>query len=253
MFTRAIVRTPCPNMPQGLTTTNLGLPDYSRALIQHQKYVAALELCGLQVTVLEPDNDYPDSTFVEDTALLLPEAAVITPSGAASRKGETVKMEQVLKGFYDRIEHILPPGSLDSGDILKAGRHYYIGLSQRTNKPGADQLAVILGKYGYTASTVSFDKVLHLKTGTAYLENNNLVVAGEFINKSEFQNYNLITVADDESPAANCIWVNGSVIAPAGYLKLTKKIENLGYRVLPVELSEFQKLDGGASCLSLRF
>lgn len=253
MFKRAIARTPCPEMVKGITTAGLGLPDHSKALLQHRKYVEALEICGLEVTVLDSDGDFPDSTFVEDTALLLPEAAIITPSGAESRKGESARMEAVLNKYFTRIERISEPGTVDSGDIMKVGSHYYIGLSKRTNQTGADQLISILVKHGFSGSTIAFDTVLHLKTGSSYIENDNMVVAGEFISKTEFQKYNLIKVDDDEKAAANCIWINGNVIMPSGYPKLTKKIEQSGYNVIKVDLSEFQKLDGGASCLSLRF
>ena len=174
-FTKAIVRTPCKRIIEGLSTAGLGLPDYDLALQQHSKYVKALEACGLEVTVLPPDNDYPDSTFVEDTALLTPAMAVITNPGAPSRSGEVREMEEIITRFYDKIEHIRPPGTLEAGDVMMAGSHYFIGLSERTNIEGANQLEHILKNHGMTASIIEISGMLHLKSGVSYLENNTLL------------------------------------------------------------------------------
>ena len=133
------------------------------------------------------------------------------------------------------------------------GDHYYIGLSERTNLEGAKQIIQILNKYGMSGSTISLKKVLHLKTGLSYLDENNLVVCGEFIDESSLERYNQIEIPIKESYAANCIWVNESVIIPIGYPTTKKRIENSGYTVLETDVSEFQKLDGGLSCLSLRY
>ena len=126
-------------------------------------------------------------------------------------------------------------------------------LSERTNKHGAEQLINILNKYGMTGSTVTLKNVLHLKSGVSYLENDILLAAGEFLTKAEFQKYNLVKIDDDESYAANSLWINDKVLVPKGFPKTKKKIEKLGYITIEVDVSEFQKLDGGLSCLSLRF
>jgi dimethylargininase len=253
MFKNAIVRKPGKSLIHGISSANLGKPDYDLAVEQHKKYIETLQNCGLIVTVLEADERFPDSVFVEDTAVVTAKCAVITRPGADSRKGEEIEMKKVLKGFYEHIEEIIPPGSLDGGDIMMVGNHFYIGLSARTNQEGADQLRRILEKYGFTASTVSLKKVLHLKTGVAYLENNNLVTAGEFIHHPIFAGFNKIVIAEPESYAANCIWINGFVIMPAGFEKAAAAVARAGYTVLPPDMSEFRKLDGGVSCLSLRF
>jgi dimethylargininase len=253
LFSKAIVRTPCQNLINGITTANLGLPDYTLALIQHQEYVEALRKCGLEVIVLDSDENYPDSTFVEDTALLTPHCAVITNPGAPSRRGETIEIRKVISNYYSDIAEIIEPGTLEAGDVKMVGNHYYIGLSRRTNKIGAMQLIDILESYGMTGSLIKLEKVLHLKTGVSYLEKNNFVVAGEFITNPEFQKYNQLIVDDDESYAANCIWVNDLVLVPKGFPKSKKIIEETGYNVIEVDVSEFQKIDGGLSCLSLRF
>ena len=253
MFSKAIVRTPCKNLINGLTKANLGLPVYEKALIQHQYYIEALKYCGLEVIILNADEDYPDSTFIEDTALLTPHCAVITNPGAPSRRGETVEIKTVLTEYYSNIEKINDPGALDAGDIVMVGDHYYIGLSQRTNEAGANQLIDIVESYGMTASVIKLEKVLHLKTGVSYLEKNNFIVAGEFITNPEFQKYNQLKIDDDESYAANCVWVNDHVLLPKGFPKSKMIIEKTGYKIIEVDVSEFQKLDGGLSCLSLRF
>ncbi len=136
---------------------------------------------------------------------------------------------------------------------MMVGTHFYIGLSARTNEEGARQMIVSLEKHGMSGSVVKLEKVLHLKTGLAYLENNNLLAAGEFITKPEFQKFNIIEIPEEESYAANCIWVNDTVIMPSGYPIVSGKIAALGYRVLEVDTSEYRKVDGGVSCMSLRF
>lgn len=253
MFTKAIVKIPCANMISGLTSANLGSPDYLNALVQHQHYINALRECGLDVNILDADEKYPDSTFVEDTALLTPNCAIITNPGAPSRKGEILEMKKVLIGLYGKVEEINNPGTIEAGDVMMVGNHFYIGLSQRTNLLGANQLIAILNKYGMTGSTVSLEQVLHLKSGVSYVENNNLLVTGEFIHKPEFQKFNLIIVDEEESYAANSLWVNGNVLVPLGFPKTKEKIEQLGYKTIEVDVSEFRKLDGGLSCLSLRY
>jgi len=253
MFSTAIVRTPGKSMINGLTTAHLGVPDYERALVQHQSYIKALTECGLNVTVMPADEDFPDSTFVEDAALLTLYCAIITNPGAASRKGETLKIREAVSRFYSDIEEISEPGSVEAGDVLMVGEHYYIGLSGRTNLAGSNQLIRILENYGMTGSIIELEHVLHLKTGVAYLEHNNLVVSGEFVNKREFAGFDKIVVPDEEAYAANCIWVNDTVLVPAGYPVTARKISDSGYSVVEIEMTEFQKLDGGLSCLSLRF
>jgi len=253
MFENAIVRIPCKNMTKGISNAKLGIPDHKKAVQQHEKYIESLIKCGVIVTVLQPDDNYPDSTFIEDTALLTPNCAIISNPGAESRKGEIKEIKEIITEFYKNIEFISDPGTMEPGDIMMVDSHFYIGLSKRTNKVGAEQTISFLKKFGMTGSVVTLEKVLHLKTGISYLENNNLIVAGEFINKPEFQKFNLIKVDDDESYAANCIWMNDNVLVPSGFPKIRKKIENAGYKTIALDMSEFRKLDGGLSCLSLRF
>lgn len=253
MFTNAIVRTPCKNMIKGLTTSTEGPPDYLKALIQHKIYVDALKLCGVEIATLPPNDKFPDSTFVEDAALLTPHCGIVTRPGAPSRRKETKSMKMVIEDYYEDIEEVKSPGTVDAGDIMMVESHYYIGLSTRTNVSGAEQIIKILNKYDMTGSTVPVSDMVHLKSGISYLENDNLVVTGEFINKPEFEKFNLIKIDDDESYAANCIWINDYILMAKGYPKAKKSIEQTGYKIIELGMSEFRKLDGGISCLSLRF
>ncbi|MEN8121807.1 MAG: arginine deiminase family protein [Bacteroidota bacterium] len=253
MFTKAIVRKPSKSMVEGLTKAQLGKPDYNLALDQHKRYVEALIECGLEVTILDADENYPDSTFVEDAAILTSNCAIITNPGALSRKGEILAIEKVVSNFYQNIEKITDRGTVDGGDIMMVGKHFYIGLSERTNKEGAKQLAEILEKYEMTASTVTLEKMLHLKSGLSYLENNNLVITGEFVERAEFEKFNKLIIGTEESYAANCVWINDKVLVAKGYPKTKQLIEKAGYQTIVLDVSEYRKLDGGLSCLSLRF
>lgn len=253
MFKNVIVRKPGKSLVKGSSSSDLGKPNYELAMKQHKNYIDILKKCGVNVTLLECDERYPDSTFVEDTAVLTKKCAIITNPGAYERKGEEIEIEGALKKFYLDIEHIKAPGTLEGVDVMMVGNHFYIGLSERTNAEGANQLIFILGKYGYTGSVVPLTKVLNLKTGLAYLENNNLLVTGEFAGSPIFEEFNKIVIDEEDSYCANCIWVNGHVIVPEGYPKTIKAVESLGYIVEVADTSEFRKIDGGLSCLSLRF
>ena len=253
LFTNAIVRLPAPSLRDGLTSVDFGKPDYRKALGQHIKYTETLIQLGLNVKVLPENNLYPDSTFIEDVALCTPSFAVITSPGATSRRGETDNMRQVLSEYFNIIEEISLPGTLESGDIMMAGNHFYIGISQRTNNAGADQMIKILENHGMTGSKVYLEKMLHLKSGASYLENNTMLLSGEFFGNKEFEKYNRILVGEDESYAANSLWVNGKVLVPDGFPATRKKIEEAGYETIIMDVSEFRKLDGGLSCLSLRW
>lgn len=253
LFTKAIVRIPCENMTEGLSSTDLGKPEYSIALFQHQQYILALQSCGLAVSILPPDNNFPDSTFVEDAALLTPNVAIITNPGASSRKGEVQEMEKIIKDFYQDITHIRSPGTLEAGDVMMCGSHFYIGLSERTNQAGANQLISILQKNGMDGSVVEIADMLHLKSGVSYLENNTLLAVDAFQNHPAFTGFNIIPVSENESYAANSLWINDTVLVPDGYPKTLHNIQKAGYKTIVLDVSEFRKLDGGLSCLSLRF
>ena len=256
MFKNVIVRRPCCAMTEGITSCpELGKPDYEKALRQHDDYIAALRECGVEVTVLPADERYPDSCFVEDPAVITRCCAIITNPGAPSRNGEKDEIIGAVREFFaeEDIEYIRAPGTLEGGDVMMVGDHFYVGRSARTNAEGIRQFIAILEKHGLTGSEVPLEKVLHLKTGVNYIENGNMLVSGEFVDKPDFEKYNKIIIPEEESYAANCIWVNGTVIVPEGYPAVEKSVRDAGYRVRPVDTSEYRKLDGGLSCLSLRF
>ena len=253
MFKHAIVRTPCPEMIHGITSATLGKPDYSLALDQHREYVEALRSLGLEITVLGPDSRFPDSTFVEDVALCTVGFSIITNPGVASRKGEEVDMEKVLGPFYDHIEHIESPGTMEAGDVMMTGRHFYIGISDRSNDEGADQLIHLLEKHQMTGEKIKLKNLLHLKSGMSYLENDNLLVQNKLLNLPAINGFRKIKVGADEAYAANSLWVNGTVLVPSGFPITRRNIEQAGYPTVSLDVSEFEKLDGGLSCLSLRF
>ncbi|MGZ5437655.1 MAG: dimethylarginine dimethylaminohydrolase family protein [Pyrinomonadaceae bacterium] len=280
MFAKAIVRPPAPNFAEGLTTAGLGLPDYQRALKQHEAYCAALERCGLTLTRLDADPNYPDSCFVEDTAIVIPEFAfqcarvptptrvVLTRPGAASRTGEVESMRAALEQIAPEfaIQQIQPPGTLDGGDICEAGEHYFFGLSERTNETGAEQLAQFVTAHGYTAGFVDIRprplsgqqagnlmQLLHLKSGLAYLDSNRLVVTETLADRKEFADFDLVVVPRGDEYAANCIKVNDYVLVAAGYEEFAEQLRTRGLKTLALDMGEFQKMDGGLSCLSLRW
>ncbi len=256
MFSKAIVRAPGQNFASGLTSVDLGVPVVERALQQHQAYCEALESCGLEVIRLAPDERQPDSTFVEDTAVLTSRGAVLTRPGAASRLGEVDSIAPVLREHYRELHSIVAPGTLDGGDVCEAGEHFFIGISARTNEHGAHQLARLLDSFGYASSLIDIrglSNILHLKSGLAYLGGKHLVMIEALQSHQGFSDYELIRLNSSEEYAANCLSLNGRVLIAAGFPAMKQELDHLGYQTMALEMSEFQKMDGGLSCLSLRF
>jgi dimethylargininase len=256
LLTKAIVRTPSANFAAGLTSVDLGKPDHDVALRQHAAYCEALQSCGLDLIGLPPDELHPDSTFVEDTAIVTSRGTVITRPGASSRLGETESIERKLREYYQDLKRITAPGTVDGGDVCEAGDHFFIGISKRTNETGARQLARILKSFGYSSSLIdirSLSNILHLKSGMAWLGDNRLGVIDALSRLKEFSTYELVHVNLVEEYAANCLLLNSRILVPAGFPGLKRQLEDLGYSTIALEMSEFQKMDGGLSCLSLRF
>ncbi len=253
MFKNAIVRKPCPSITDGLTTANLGKPNFEKAVKQHQRYVNTLKSIGLEVTELEEDDRFPDSTFVEDVALLTPHCAIITNPGAPTRADETELIEPTLKKFFKNVERILPPGTVDAGDVMQVSDVFYIGISERTNAKGAKQLMKILERYNLRGFTIPVKEGLHLKSSLSYLGNNTLLATSDFSNHPAFEDFDIIEINETEAYAANSLLVNGKVITPKGHYHTIDQIENAGFEVVELDMSEFEKVDGSLSCLSLRF
>ena len=252
MITTAITRKPGSNFADGLTTADLGQPDYGLMSEQHQRYIATLQGLGLEVLVLEPLLDFPDGHFVEDVAVVTPELAVITRPGAPPRRGETAAMEPVL-GQYKPLACIEPPGLLEGGDVAIAGKHVFIGLSERTNEAGAEQLGRFLERQGYRWSTVVVGEGLHLKSSVNVLGDRTLLLTADFVGRPQFEGYEQIVVDEGEEYAANCLLVNGTILMAQGFPGLRAKLGVLERPIIELEMSESEKMDGGLTCLSLRF
>ena len=255
-FEHAIARLPAQTFSRGLTSSGEGAPSVEKALDQHGRYCDALRACGLAVDILAAAPNYPDSTFVEDTAILTARTAIIMRPGAPTRLGEIELIKDAIPAYRTEVTQIVEPGSMDGGDVCQADGHFFIGISARTNREGARQLSAILHAHGYTSSIIDIrgqSRLLHLKSGIAYLGSKRLIVAAELSASSAFQGYELIEVPAAELYAANCIHINDHVLMAAGYPKTAKALESLGYTALALDVSEFRKMDGGLSCLSLRF
>ena len=236
---------------------DLGVPDVELALRQHAAYCDALRRHGCHVVALPADAQYPDSTFVEDTALILPgRGALLTRPGAESRAGEVQSMREALRPFFTSLTQVTSPGTLDAGDVCEAGTHLFIGISHRTNMEGAAQLTTWAAQFGYTASTVNIrdvDGILHLKSGIAVLEPRRLVLVESLADDPAFADYDTVLVPAGEEYGANCIRVNDVVFVSEGQPQLDAQLRALGYTLQVLDMSEYAKMDGGLSCLSLRF
>ena len=253
MFSHAVTRKPCKNFAMGLTTAVGSDPaDYGLMVKQHAAYLEALTTAGLEVIVLDPLPDFPDAHFVEDTAVVTPDVAVITNPGAAARRGEEKSIAPILAKFR-KIERIQPPGTVEGGDILQVGNHFFIGLSERTNILGAEQLGRILQSRGNTWTPVAAGAGLHFKSSVNYVGRNTLLVSNAFAHNEQLQGYDQIVTESDEEYAANTLLVNEHLLMPAGFPRTRSQLEPLGFKIIELETSEVRKMDGGLTCMSIRF
>lgn len=252
MFTHALTRLPGENFADGLTTSQLGRPSYPLMLEQHRVYVDTLRRLGLDVTVLPPEPEYPDAYFVEDVAIVTLKVAVITRPGALARRGEELSIEPALAN-YRPIERIIAPGTLDGGDVLMVENHFFVGVSQRTNQEGASQLGKLLEKYGHTWEAVPVGAALHLKSSVNYAGNGVLLVTQALAEYAGFAKYQKIIIPTEEEYAANTLWVNDRLLTPRGFPKTHKMLSTLKMDVIELDTSEAHKMDGGLTCMSLRF
>lgn len=261
-FTQALVRPPSKIYAKGLTTADLGPPVLTVACRQHARYVAALRARGIAVTELAPDDRYPDSTFVEDCAILAADAVIWTRPGAPSRLGEVVALKEALCLDHPNLLpaksfEIVDPGTVDGGDVCQVEDLFLIGISERTNQAGADQLADILDVLGFKAEAVDvrgLPDLLHLKSGLTYLGGRKALAVDAIRHHSALRGLQVITPPAGEEYAANCIPLDErTLLLPRGYPLLARQLKEDGFDLVDVEMGEFRKMDGGPSCLSLRF
>lgn len=224
--------------------------DVERARAQHRGYVDTLKQLGCDVLELPAQADLPDSVFVEDTAFILPETAVITRPGADSRKPETESIVQALSPLT-RLLFLREPATLDGGDVLVVGKQIYVGLSTRSNDEAIRQLQELLGGYGYTVSGVPLRDCLHLKSAVTRVDNRTLLINKNWVDTAIFANYHLIEIDPSEPNAANCLPIGDAVIFPAAFPKTRSRLEERGYKILPVEVDELAKAEGAVTCCSL--
>jgi dimethylargininase len=253
-FTRAIARRPSPRVVDGLRAVDVGPPDFGLISDHHSTYLAALKEAGMQVEVLEADDRFPDSVFVEDAALCLPEGAIVMRPGAPSRLGEAALMANTLAGYYANVITISAPGFIEGGDILVSDREVLVGLSERTNEAGFNQVAEIASQWGYAARMLQTpDGVLHFKTDCGLLDGETILATKRLAESGCFTGYKVIEIPAGEEPAANAIRVNDHMLLASGFPKTADLLTTAGYAVKTLPNSEAAKLDGGLSCMSLRF
>lgn len=252
MFTHAIARKPGSNAAHGVTTSQAGPPDYYLLCRQHDAYLETLGNLDLEVVVLEAELAYPDAYFVEDVAVITPEVAVITIPGASSRQGEQKSIEPILAQYRD-IVRIEPPGTIEGGDVLLVDNYCFIGISDRTNEAGATQLGHILDRHGYQWETIVVDDGLHLKSSVNDLGQNTLIMTHALAGLDVFKRYQRVIVDEGELYVANTLLINEQLIMPAGYPLTKAKITELGREFVELDVSEVCKMDGGLTCMSLRF
>lgn len=253
-FTHAITRRPAASIIKGLRAVDTGTPDLDLMLAHHADYVAALKSTGATVIELDPLEAFPDAVFVEDTALCLPKGAVIMRPGAPTRLGEAGEMMPHLKALYGDVHLIKGPGFIEGGDILTTEREVLVGTSARTNKAGVDELAALIRPWGHALRVVETPPdVLHFKTDCSLLDGETVLATKRLDASGCFKGYRVIHTADGEEAAANAIRFNNLVLMPDGFPKTAEHLTKAGYTVRQIGNSECAKLDGGMSCLSLRF
>ena len=226
--------------------------DLPRAGEQHQAYEALLGKLGARVVSLPPEPDLPDAMFVEDPAIVLDEIAVILPMGTESRRGEAGSLEKELSK-YRKLAHVLLPGTLEGGDVLRIGRKLYVGLTKRSNAEGIRQLREIVTRHGYEVISVPVTGCLHLKSAVTSIAGNTLLANRTWFDTTPLIGYDWIDVHPLEPHAANALALGGTVILPASFPRTRGRIASLDYRVTPLDISELQKAEAGLTCSSLLF
>jgi dimethylargininase len=253
-FRYAIARTPGASAVQGLRADGGEAPSIEALGLEHAEYVAALRGAGVEVQVLPALEAFPDSLFVEDTALVFDDGAILLRPGAPSRFGETAEIAPVLRERFDVCIEMPGPGFADGGDVLVTPATVYIGRSDRTDARGAQSLAACLDRLGRSARVVTPPAgLLHLKTGCSLLDEETVVATASLAASGVLGGLRCIEVAEGEDAAANSLRVNDVVLVDARCVRTQERLDRAGYRVVPVPVEEAGKLDAGLSCMSLRW
>lgn len=250
---RAIVRPPSESYARALSAQQpRPAIDVARARRQHAEYCAALRAAGVELLELPPDESLPDACFVQDCAVIWGEVAIVARFGAASRQGEQNDVRQALRAQHTfKVSEIVPPGTLEGGDVLALGSRLVVGLSARTNRAGLAQLRDVLEIEGAVVDGLPVPEGLHLLSGITHVGQGTLLATDLYAELPIFSGLEVIRVPPAEAYAANALGLGGSVIVPAGFPRTAALIRERGFQVLPVDLSEFAKADGGATCLAL--
>ena len=249
----ALTHRPSPALNQCELTFLSSQPiDIDQANRQHAAYCDLLRQCGVEVITLDKNLALPDSVFVEDTALVLDEIAIMTSMGAASRRAETAVIETELAQFRP-IARLSLPAQMEGGDILRVGQRLYVGLSTRTNTAGMNALAEIVAPYGYEVIGVSVTGCLHLKTGCTALDDRTILLNPDWIDSAPFAEFEQLPVPEAEPFAANILRIGQVICMHAGFTQTRTLIEQRGYRLEVVDISEFLKAEAGLTCMSLIF
>jgi dimethylargininase len=248
----ALTHIPSPNMERCQLTHIVREPiDHELALRQHHDYCQTLRACGADVRVLEVNRDFPDCAFIEDTAVVLDEVAVLCVLGTAARRPESAGIEPVLREYRD-IARIEAPATLEGGDVLRIGRTLLVGESSRTNRAGIGALDAISRAHdGYRVRFVPVHGCLHLKTACTALDDQRLLVNPAWLDMRALRKFDVLRVPDDEPWAANVLRIGKSICMAAGQPRTAEMIDGLGFDVRVIDLSEFAKAEGGVTCLSL--
>jgi len=252
-FTHAIVRAPASSVTDGLRTVDTGSPDAAQLAADHAAYVAALHAAGAAVVALPALEDFPDSVFVEDAALCLPQGAVVLRPGAPSRLGEAAAMAPTLRDLYGTVAEI-EDGYIEGGDILVTEREILVGLSARTDAAGVAALRTIVAPWGHSVRELATPpEVLHFKTDCGLLDGETVLATTRLAASGCFDGYRVIEVATGEEACANCVRFNDVVLFPAGHPKTATRLRGAGYTLVELPNEQCALIDGGMSCLSLRF
>ncbi len=224
--------------------------DAERAGQQHRRYCELLGELGCSVHELTRADDLPDSVFVEDAAVVLPEIAVVTRPGAQSRRAEVESVAQALQR-YRELASIEAPATLEGGDVLRIGRRLFVGRSERTSDDGIDQLRRIVSPYGYEVVAVAVSGALHLKTAVTQVADGTVLLNPAWIDPAVFAEFDRIEVHPDEPFAANALWLGDCVVVAAAFPKTRQRLEQAGLTVATVDADELAKAEGGLTCCSL--